>query len=76
MAEGGYLYSEQQVPVRMLQLLLSVFKVLSSLLFPLQLPDVVHRGLENGSLVPPHVSVIKQDNGPFQELGVQRKFSI
>lgn len=52
------LYSEQQVPVCVFQLLLSVFKVLSTLLFPLQLPDVVHGGLQNGSLVPPHVRII------------------
>lgn len=59
--------------VSMLQLLLPVFKVLSSLLFPLQLSDVVHGGLEDGPLVPTHVPVVRQDNGPFQQLGVQRK---
>lgn len=59
MAQGRYLHSEQQMPVSMLQLLLPVFKVLSSLLFPLQLSDVVHGSLEDGSLVPPHVPVMR-----------------
>lgn len=45
MAQGRHLDSEQQMPVSVFQLLLPVLKVLGTLLFPLQLSDVVHRGL-------------------------------
>lgn len=42
--------------VGVLQLPLPALQLLGSLLLPLQPPDVVHRGLQNGSLIPAHVS--------------------
>lgn len=49
------LYPEQQVPVGMFQLLLPVLQLLGALLFPLQLADVIHRRLQDRSLVPAHI---------------------
>ena len=51
-----HLYTQHQVPVSVLHLPLSALQLLGSLLLPLQLPDVVHRGFQNGALIPAHVS--------------------
>lgn len=48
--------AKQQVAVCVFQLPLSALQLLYSLLLPLQHPDVVHRGLQNGPLIPAHVS--------------------
>lgn len=50
--------SKQQVAVCVLQLSLSALQLLDSLLLPLKHPDVVHRGLQNGPLIPAHVSEV------------------
>ena len=50
-----YLYAQHEVTVGMLQPPLSALQLLSSLLLPLELPDVVDRGLQNGALIPAHV---------------------
>lgn len=42
--------------VGVLHLPLPALQLLGPLLLPLQPPDVVHRGLQNGSLIPAHVS--------------------
>lgn len=41
--------------VGVLQLLLTILQLLRPLLLPLQLPDVVHRCLQDGAFVPAHV---------------------
>lgn len=44
--------------VSVLQLPLPALQLLDSLLLPLQHSDVVHRGLQNGPLIPAHVSEV------------------
>lgn len=39
----------------MLQLFLPILQLLGSVLFSLQLPDVIHRRLQDGAFVPAHV---------------------
>lgn len=51
-----HLDPQHQVSVGVLQLPLPALQLLGPLLLPLQPPDVVHRGLQNGSLIPAHVS--------------------
>ena len=43
--------------ISVLQLFLTHLHLLGSLLLLLQLPNVVHRGLEDGALVPTHLPV-------------------
>lgn len=50
-----YLYPQHQVSIGVLQLLLPVLQLFGPLLLPLQLPDVLHRRLENGAFVPTHI---------------------
>lgn len=51
-----HLDPQHQVSVGVLHLPLPALQLLGPLLLPLQPPDVVHRGLQNGSLIPAHVS--------------------
>lgn len=55
--------SKQQVAVCVLQLSLSALQLLDSLLLPLEHSDVVHRGLQNGALIPAHVSEVDTRQG-------------
>lgn len=55
-----HLYTKQQMAVCVLHLPLSALELLGSLLLPLQPPDVVHRGFENGALIPAHVSGVSR----------------
>lgn len=50
-----HLYAQQQQVVGVLQLPLSLLHLSDPLLLLLELADVVHRGLEDGALVPPHL---------------------
>lgn len=50
--------TKQQMAVSVLQLPLPAVQLLDSLLLPLQHSDVVHRGLQNGPLIPAHVSEV------------------
>ena len=52
----SHLYPQHEMAVGVLQLLLPVLQLLGPLLLPLQLVDVVHGRLQDGALVPPHVS--------------------
>lgn len=56
LCQALHLDTKHQVAVGVFQLPLPALQLLGSLLLPLQPPDVVHRGLENGSLIPAHVS--------------------
>lgn len=49
----------------MLQLLLPVLQLLGPLLLPLQLPDVVHGGLQDGAFVPAHVPLSDAQTGRY-----------
>lgn len=69
LVRAPYLYPEQQVPVGMLQFLLSGFKFLGTLLFSLQLSNIVHGGFQYGSLVPAHVSVMQTEEGSLCQDG-------
>lgn len=51
----SYLYPQHQMSIGMFKLLLTTLQLLGPLLFPLQLPDVVHWRLEDGAFVPAHV---------------------
>lgn len=44
------------MPIGIFKLSLTVLQLFGPLLLTLQLPDVVHGRLENGALVPAHVS--------------------
>lgn len=60
-----YLYPQHQVSVGVLQLLLPVLQLLGPLLLPLQLPDVVHGGLQDGAFVPAHVPLKDAQTGHY-----------
>lgn len=58
-SKGGkttHLYPQHEVTVGVFHLPLPALQLLGPLLLPLQPPDVVHRGLQNGALIPAHVS--------------------
>jgi len=57
----GYLDPQQQPPVGLLQLLLAALQLPSVLLLFLQPPDVLHRGLQDGAFVPPHVTAQRRN---------------
>lgn len=50
--------TKQQMAIGVFQLPLPALQLLDSLLLPLQHSDVVHRGLQNGPLIPAHVSEV------------------
>lgn len=50
--------TKQQMAVGVFQLSLSALQLFDSLLLSLQHSDVVHRGLQNGPLIPAHVSEV------------------
>lgn len=60
-----YLYPQHQVSVGVLQLLLPVLQLLGPLLLPLQLPDVVHGGLQDGAFIPAHVPLKDTQTGRY-----------